>query len=190
MWLLLDSGSADVPTGVGLYISAITFAISLLLKFVDRGKSKRQREMLAIPPSNPTPQAGWAFADPSVTGKIHEANVSLARSDWIVGELRDEMAAVRRDMAAVSDDQRRTAAELVKTQTQLVSAEAKAQTAEAAAEKWRAEATRLERERDACEARARALLDELVDRKRELSSTHSTTPESVVTPLRPPKFRR
>lgn len=155
-------GSADMVRAIGGFLSALGLFLGLLLKYEEYGKKKRQAKMLAIPPSATTSalQSNPFSVDPSITGKLLEANVSLARVGWDMDDLRKRLDTVRAERDEVAADARRTASTLVATQSQLMgkqkelnSARAKLYTLEQATAQWKAIAEERQREIDELTAR-------------------------------------
>lgn len=180
------SSSADTIRAGVAFLSSVVGLIGLALSVVERGKKKRQQAMQAVPPSAPAlavpPQTTNPFGvDPSITGKLLEANVSIARSEWALGELKDELRKCREERDEVAQDAKRTAATLVATESQLRATEVQYNSAlvklaslERVAQEWRDTAARLERNVDLLKARLR---------------TERVDPEALKTPLRPPRLK-
>jgi septal ring factor EnvC (AmiA/AmiB activator) len=171
----LLSALPEVVTGILTFVASIAGPVAGIVTAVVFAVRRERKKALARvesePPAAPrVPAQPMLFADPSITGKIHEANVSIARSEWALSELRDELRTCREERDQVAQDSRRTADALVRAEVDLRSALAKLATLEQSRDHWRGEAARLESEVERLSARQRV---ERVD------------PETIVTPLRP-----
>lgn len=190
---MLDIGAVpEVLKGIGTMLAAIiTFVLvpvgtALWDAWKKRRKAAADADHPTIAPANPFGHAPPP-TDPLLRMRVEtvEMGVTLAKAEWQMDELRREMADLRRDMAAVADDARRTAAALTAAQTRLDAATARIATLESALEREHALRAQAERERDAADTRARAAAAELSRLKAEMGSTHSTSPSTAITPLRP-----
>lgn len=166
MWVTLDpltNAVPDVVKGITEFVATIATPIVLTVAgFVWRFNAARKKAAAEAdkPSVVPPPQLPGNFSDPSITAKIHEANVSIARSEWALTELRDELRHCREERDQATADATRTAATLSKVQAQLsskqrelVSAEAKLATLEEATRQWRAIAELRQREIDELQAK-------------------------------------
>lgn len=186
----LHALTETIPGAITLFFGVVGSLVAGIVKVTKMWRASTDKTALSVPPSDATGHAnsfGHAPTDPALRSRVEAVllETSLAKAEWHMSDLRDEMAAVRVDMADVARDQRQTAAALQAAQLKLDAANAKIATLEGQLLHWQAESRRLESERDRADARALAATRELARCKQEAGSSNSTTSGQLITPLRP-----
>jgi hypothetical protein len=154
----------SVPAALTTFGVIAASAIGVAVKIAKVWRAVQDERMKTIPPVAPMPAlpANPFGADPSLTGKLLEASVSIARADWAMGELRDELRQCREERDEIAGDAKRTAAALARSEVQLVakrreliSAQAKLATLEQARDQWKAIAELRQQEVDELQAKVK-----------------------------------
>jgi hypothetical protein len=152
----------SVPAALTTFGVIAASAIGVAVKIAKVWRAAQDERMKTFQPVAPMPAlpANPFGVDPSLTGKLLEANVSIARSEWFLSELKDELRQCRQERDEMAADATRTAATLAARESQLrakqrelTSAQAKLATLEQARDQWQAIAEMRQRELDELQAR-------------------------------------
>jgi hypothetical protein len=172
------ASSSDVPLALLKGLLGLVAIVGTLVKYAKGAADKRLAEAAKVPASDvppvlPPQRHVSPFPSSEITGRFLEAHTAVVmRAERALADAKTELEQCRRERDDVAADARRTAALLVRAETEERSAKAKLATLEAAVEHWRSEAARHEREAERLRARQR---------------TERVDPETIATPMRPPR---
>ena len=166
--------ATSVPAAITAFVSITVAFVSGAIKLAKMWRAVQDKRMASEPPVAPMPPV--ALPSPAfgheVTGKLLDALEK--RTEWVVADYRKQLEECEREKAEMAADARRTATALMVAEREARSAEAEVYTLENALSEWRGKAAQYEAEAERLRAQQRK---DRVD------------PDTIVTPLRPPKGR-
>lgn len=158
LWSLHELATS-APAAITAFCTLVAAAVAGVVKIAKAWRSAQDDKMQSVK-STALPDPNPFGNDPSLTGRLLEANVSIARSEWALSELRDELRQCREERDEMAQDAKRTAATLARTEAtlaakrrELVSAQAKLHTLEQARDQWKAIAELRQQEIDELQAK-------------------------------------